>query len=338
MFKLLGSLDTSLAIDLGTRNILISNKQKICFKQQTVAAYAVSSNKRKFIVGDMAEEIYETDPSHYEVIKPVNKGVICDFDHCREIISYALKSVFGRSFRKPGVLVSVPLDVTEVERAAFKEVLQRLSYAHVEMIPEPTAAAVGLVPKFVRKKGILLIDVGAGISECVVFSMGGIVCNGSIRLGGEDFESEIKGYIKKHYDFEIGNRAALRLLEIISKDHADSYLEPLEVKGFDLHRRMPSTLKLELKDIHHCLDSLYFQIVRCCLRVLEKCPEELSADIIENGIYLTGGASQSRRLIELLEKHSNLQVVPDAHALLGVARGEVALLQNELLRKQLLCA
>lgn len=332
--------EASFAIDLGTRNILISDRQKICYQQQTVAAFPVNSSpdKRKCIVGIGAEEIYEKDPSQYQIVKPVRKGVICDLDYCREVVSYALRLVTRRSFRKPGLLVSVPLDVTEVEKAAFKEVLLGLSYPLVEMVTEPTAAALGFVPNFMSKNGVLLVDIGAGISECVVFSRGGVVCNNSLRVGGEDFEAALKSLLRKRYNFDIGHRATLYLLDLVSQQYADAYLHPIELKGLDLSTSLPSVLKLELNDLDDSLDSLYMQIVDKILQVLEKTPEELSSDILENGVYLTGGASQSKRLIALIEQHTNLKVVPDAQALLGVARGEVALLQNSKLKKQLLCA
>jgi len=340
MFNFFNSDEPTLAVDLGTRNILVSDAQRVLYRQQNVAASSLkeSTAPKKYIVGDLAEELYDKNPGHYKIIKPLSKGVICDFQNCGEILNYALKSVAISRFKKPSVLVSVPLDVTSVERDVFREVILGLGFRNVTLVAEPMAAAVGLVKNFSRKKGVLVVDVGAGISEAVMFSMGGVVCNASVRCGGEDFEAEIKSYIRKHYDFEIGNRAAQYLLDILAADHPDSYLQSIEVKGFDLHRRAPATLNVELHAIHACLDHLFKSVVRSVMSVLEKTPEELSAEIIESGIYLTGGASQYKRLIALLEQQTNLCVVPDQQALLGVARGEVALLQNAQLRKELLCA
>lgn len=337
MFNVFRSEEPKVAVDLGTKNILVSNQQKIVFRQQNVAVCPVEGDEKakSYTVGDRAEELFERNPGHYRMIKPLRKGVISDFDNCREILKCALKLAPLNTFRKPAVLVSVPLDVTALERDVFREVFLKLGYPHVALVSEPMAAAVGLVKDFSKQNGVLLVDVGAGISEAVVFSRGGVVCNASLRTAGEDFEAEIKTFIRKNYNFEIGNRTAQNVLSLIAEDHPNTYLEPIEIKGFDLNLRRPTTLKIELQNISGALDVLFKGIVRIVMSVLEKTPEELSSDVIERGLVLTGGASQYKRLISFLEEHTGLKVMPDTQALLGVARGEVALLQNPLLLKKL---
>lgn len=335
MLRFLGSTKVSLAIDLGTRNILISNSQKVLFRQQTVAAFPSGDGgdqKRKIIVGTRAEEIFEKRPSQYEIVRPLRRGVICDLSHCKKILESALKEVTKHFIRKPGILISCPLDVTPIEKAAFKDVLSNIGFSKVELVPEPTAAAAGMLSNFHKKKGLLVLDVGAGITEAVVFSLGGIVCNTSARIGGEDLEYAIAYYIKTHFDFEIGNQAALLLLSILGDDHPDSYLQAMELKGLSTQSRLPGTLKIEMMDIRQALDEHFRVIVQTVRRALEIIPEELSSDIIENGIYLTGGASQYRRLVEMLQKETGLTVNVDTQPLLGVARGEIALLQDTKLR------
>jgi rod shape-determining protein MreB len=337
MFSIFRSEEPQVAVDLGTKNILVCDFQKVVYQQQNVAACAFNSKEKNksYVVGEVAEDLVESNPETYQIIKPLRKGVISDFENCREIVNCALKSSGVKSFFRPSVLVSVPLDVTDLEKEIFKEVFLKLGHAHVSLVAEPVAAAVGLVKDFLHQKGVFLVDVGAGITEAAVFSMGGVVCNHSARIGGEDFEVEIKAFIRKRYNFEIGSRMAQFLLNTIAEDHPDSYLQPIEIKGFDLNHRVPSTLRIELQHIYKALDAFFNTIARVVMQVLEQTPEELSSEILDRGIYLTGGASQYKRLVLFLEEQTGLKVFADAQALLGVARGEVALLQNPKLRKEL---
>lgn len=336
MWSVLTPKEVSLAVDLGTRNILISNQQRVVWRQQTVAALPADDNPTKngLIVGDRAEQIFEKQSSQFQIIRPLSKGVICDFENCKLLLSAALKQITRTFLGKPGILVSCPLDVTNIERGAFKKVFSDLGFHRVELIAEPTAAMAGLVSDFHRKKGILIVDVGAGITEAVVFSLGGIVCNSSIRIGGEDFEHAITYYIKKRFDFEIGVSSAHFLLTLIGQDHPDSYLNSIELKGVSIQSRSPGVLRVEMREIVSALDN-YFRFISSTVRsVLEKTPKELSSDIIEQGIFLTGGASQFKGLVEVLQKETGLKVNIDSQPLLGVARGEIAMLQNPQLRKQ----
>ncbi|MEZ4815087.1 MAG: rod shape-determining protein [Bdellovibrionota bacterium] len=331
MFEYLFSSSSGIAIDLGTRNIRISNQKQILCKQLSVVARSNGQNS-ELIMGEIAEDLFEREPGHYKLISPLGEGVISDFDHCKLLLKDAFKALNLARFKKHTILISSPLDITTVEYNAFIEVAHSLGYGEAAHIHEPVAAAVGLIPNFIKEKGVILVDVGAGITEAVIFSLGGIVANTSLRIGGVDFEKQMISFIKKSFDFEIGRKTALRLLDIVAQEHPDSYMQPIVIHGTDLIRRLPSTLSVELPQIETCLDKLFNRIIESVLNVLEKSSPDLSSYHVDNGIYLTGGASQFKRLLRMLEKRTGLMANPDSQPLLGVARGEIALLQDAKLK------
>ncbi len=331
MFNLPLFPSSGIAIDLGTRNIRVSDQKQILIRQLSVAARSNEQNS-KLIMGEIAEDLFEREPGHYKLISPLGEGVISDFDHCKLLLKAIFKSLNLARFKRHTILISSPLDITPVEYNAFAEVAKSLGYGEAEHIPEPVAAAVGLIPDFIKEKGVVLVDVGAGITEAVIFSLGGIVANSSLRIGGVDFEKQIIGFIRKSFDFEIGRKTALRLLDTVAQEHPDSYLQPIVIHGTDTIRRLPSTLNLELPQIETCLDNLFNRIVGSVLNLLEKSSPDLSSYHVDNGIYLTGGASQFKRFLRLLEKRTGLMANPDSQPLWGVSRGEIALLQNPKLK------
>ncbi len=287
-----------LAVDLGTRNLLISNNQRILYN------------------------------NHYEDHKPLSNGVVCNIEVCTKILHTALKKLNFSYFRKPRLLLTTPLDISDFEKEAFERVARQAGAAGVQLMSDSLADAAGLVPNFFKKRGVLVIDIGAGISEIVLFSQGGVVRNNSIRIGGVDFENTLAQFIRTKYCYDIGAQTTLKLLDIMAHQRNEAFLEPIEIKGFNIAQGLPNRMFIEMRELDPCLDALFLRIIEVLHKVLEDIPADLNGDILDEGIYLTGGASQFPRLHELITKKLGIKTNLDPQALLGVARGEIFFLQN----------
>ncbi len=339
MFPQLVRSRPDFALDLGTRNYLISDRKSILFRDQCLAARRrrPGTSKSPLLTGQIAAEVYERDPGNFELIKPIARGVVSDFKNCGRLLEGALRDLQPR-FRGFHLLVTAPLDVTGVEREAFNRVCLVSGASKVTLVAEPTAAALGMVPGFFDQKGILMVDVGAGITEVVLYSLGGVVAHASVRIGGDDFEDEMIRFFQRKYQFRIGRRTASELLLKFAIERNEIFLRPLKVSGLDLRRSLPATISVEAMDLDPVLDSLFESILRTVEKVLRVAPEELSSDIMDRGIHLSGGASHFPRLQDLLSERTGLLINLDRQPLLGVARGEIELLQNPDMLKVLALA
>lgn len=313
-----------LALDLGTRHFLVSDASRVLAREPSLAARRGS----RTLTGEAAAEVFAREPGHYEVLRPLQQGVIRDLELCASLLAPVIHRLRPFRVRKPSLLLTVPLGVTDIEREAFLETGLRAGASQVHLISEPRAAAVGLVPDFARQPGVLVVDVGAGITEAVLFSLGEVVARSAVRIGGEDFEEELIRFVRQRYDFAIGRRTALRLLTSLSEGRNEMFLSDVTVKGLDLARGLPGIRRIDPLGLDACLDASFAKVVAVLRETLREAPPELSGEILERGVHLTGGGSCFPRLHEQIVAGTGLRVHADLQPLLGVARGEIRLLQS----------
>jgi rod shape-determining protein MreB len=317
------------ALDLGTQNFLISNVQSVLVNDRSLAAIG---GAQKLITGELAAQMHDRDPGHVQLIKPLAKGVISDLQGCALLLKNAFQKIRPR-FRRMNLLVTAPLDITPYELKAFAEVAQEAGAGNITLVPEPVATAMGLIPRFFSQKGGLVVDVGAGITEVVLFSMGGLVDHASVRIGGDDFELAAIRFVQNEYQFRIGPMNARDLLRKMSMERNEIFLDPPEVCGHDTKSALPGRCLVDPVKLDGMLDPLFDRIVNCVHSIIADAPEALMEEISELGIFLSGGASQFPQLQEKLRERLGLVIHPDLQPLLGVARGEIQILQDpDLLR------
>jgi rod shape-determining protein MreB len=326
-----------LSIDLGTSNILVANNAGIQINEASyVAVRSDARGERELVhVGQPAKALEGKAPYRVDVARPLSQGVIGDFDLAASLMSHLMKRVYGGQLPwvRPRVLLSLPSDVTEVERRAFHEAALRAGARDVSLIPEPTAAALGLGVDIFAPRAGMVIDVGAGTSEVALFSLGGLVDSHSLRVGGDDMDQAIVQFLRSRYNFLVGLPTAEQL-KIESSKVLPERSDPLRIHGMNLYNGLPGTLTIPPVEILEAFSPLVEQIVQAVLKGLERAPEELAADLTETGLHLTGGSALSGNLRQRLREETGLKVELDKHPLLAVARGEWALIKNpELLER-----
>ncbi len=298
-----------IGIDLGTANTLVYMRGKgIVMREPSVVAVDVKKME-VLAVGSEAKDMIGRTPGSISAIRPLKDGVIADFEVTAEMLRYfiktALKSTF---FRKTRLVVCIPSGVTEVERRAVEDAAKQAGAKEVELIEEPMAAALGAGLKVDEPAGCMVVDIGGGTSEVAVISLGDIVASCSVRTAGDDFDEAIISYIKKKYNLLIGERTAENIkIEIGSAFPYEGESE-LEVKGRNLLDGLPKNIVITSEEVREALADSVGAIVDAIRSTLETTPPELSADIIDNGIMLTGGGAMLRGLDTLISRETGMPV------------------------------
>jgi rod shape-determining protein MreB len=298
-----------IAIDLGTANTLVYIKGKgIVLNEPSVVAVDRRS-KKVHAVGRAAKAMLGKTPEGIEAIRPLKDGVIADFDvtehMLREFITMAQKR---RHFIAPRIIICVPSGITEVEKRAVRDSAKHAGAREVYLVAEPIAAAIGVGLPVDQPSGNMIIDIGGGTSEIAVIALNGIVCDTSIRVGGDEMDEAIVAYLKKNYNLLIGDQTAEQIKkEIGSAYKLDNEIE-MEVKGRDLVAGIPKTLRISSEEIRHALQEPIAQIVDALKEALEQTPPELAADIVDRGIVMTGGGALLKGLGNLLREATNLPI------------------------------
>ncbi len=317
------------AIDLGTANTLIHIRDKgIVLNEPSIVAIRRSTGKVEAI-GHDAQQMHERTHKDIETIRPLNDGVIADFQVAEHLIKGLIKRV------KPGtftgirrMVICVPSGITEVEKRAVKDAAVYSGAKEVKLIDEPMAAAVGIGLSVNEPVGNMIVDIGGGTTEIAVIALGGIVVDESIRIGGNELDAAIVQYFKKHHNLLIGQRTAERIkCEIGSATKLDPELE-LSVKGRDLVSGVPKTRVVTSEDVREALRAPINQIASAVVRALEATPPELGGDVLERGIMLTGGGALLKGLDEYLRERTELPVFVAEDPLTAVVRGTGAVLEN----------
>jgi len=318
-----------IGIDLGTANVLIYAKgEGIILNEPTVVAID-SESKQVLAVGKDANQMLGRTPGKVKAIKPLKEGVIADFEYTEAMLSEFLSRIKGKSiFSKQRILICCPSNITSVEKNAIREAAERIGAKKVFIEEEPKVAAVGAGMDIAKPTGNMVIDIGGGTTDIAILSLGGIVNSSSIKIAGNSFDLAIINYIKDKYKLLIGERTAEDIKLSIGNVHSGDKNNKMEIKGRDLSTGLPSMVEINEKEIEESIKPLAMEIIKTAKSVLEKTPPELSADIIDKGIILTGGGALLKGFPELLEDELKVPIFIAENPLTCVAEGCGIMLEN----------
>ena len=322
MFEFLSSLSQDMGIDLGTANTLVHVKGKgIVIREPSVVAVQKDTNE-VLAIGAEAKRMIGRTPGNIVAIRPLKDGVIADFDITQAMLKFFIKKAIGnKTFVRPRVVVGVPSGVTAVERRAVLDATIQAGAREAYLIEEPMAAAIGAGLPVQEATGNMVVDIGGGTSEVAVISLGGIVVSRSVRIGGDKMDEAIVQYIKKKYNLLVGERTAEEIKISIGTAMKVENPDKMEIRGRDLVTGLPKTLTIDANQIQEALSEPVAGIIDAVRGTLERTPPELSSDIIDRGIVMTGGASLLRNLDRLLSKETGMPVYVSDSALSCVALG-----------------
>lgn len=319
-----------LGIDLGTANTLVYvSKRGLLIDEPSVVALEKES-KKVVAIGLEAKKMLGRTPGDIVAIRPMKDGVIADFDLVEHMLKFFIKKVYKKypTFFRPRAVIGVPSGITEVEKRAVVDSAESAGVREVYLVAEPMASAVGMDIPVGEPSGNMVIDIGGGTAEIAVIALSGMVCDMSVRIGGDEMDEAIVSYLKKTYNLLIGESTAEQIkIQIGSAFPLEDELE-MEVKGRDLVAGIPKTLRITSTEIRDALNEPVSTIVEAVKQALEQTPPELSADILDKGIVMTGGSSQLRGLDERLRQETNLPVNVIDEPLTCVARGALKIIEN----------
>ncbi|MEX2596319.1 MAG: rod shape-determining protein [Salibacteraceae bacterium] len=321
-----------IAIDLGTANTIIIHNDKVVVDEPSIVAED-RSTKKIIAVGKQAMQMHGKTHENIRTIRPLKDGVIADFYAAEQMIRGMIKMInYGSRLFTPSLkmVICIPSGITEVEKRAVKDSAEHAGAKEVYLIHEPMAAAIGIGIDVEEPMGNMIIDIGGGTSEIAVIALGGIVCDKSIRVAGDEFTSDIEDFMRRQHNILIGERTAERIkIEVgAAITELDDAPEDMAVHGRDLMTGIPKEITVSYVEIAHALDKSISKIEEAILSALEMTPPELSADIYRTGIYLAGGGSMLRGLDKRISMKTKLPVHVAEDPLRAVARGTGIALKN----------
>lgn len=340
--KLLGLLSADMAIDLGTANTLVYVRgQGIVLNEPSVVAISLARGRKQVLaVGNEAKRMLGRTPGNIVAIRPLQDGVIADFDVAEEMIKHFIRKVHNRrSFASPQMIICVPSGSTAVERRAIVESAESAGARRVELIEEPMAAAIGAGLPVTEPTGSMVVDIGGGTTEVAVISLGGIVYARSVRVGGDKMDAAIISYIRRMHNLLIGESSAEKIKKKIGTacPPEEGEGEIMEIKGRDLMNGVPKELVISQRQVAEALAEPVGAIVEAVKVALEHTAPELAADIVDKGIVLTGGGALLQNLDFVLRHATGLPVMVADNPLTCVALGtgraleEIRTLKNVLI-------
>jgi len=331
----LSFLSNDLAIDLGTANTLVYAKNKgIVVSEPSIVAVNKVTGKVE-AVGKDAKEMLGRTPGNIVAIRPMKDGVIADFEITEKMLSHFIRKAHNRNtFVRPRIIIGIPSEVTQVEKRAVKDSALKAKASEVYLVDQAMAAAIGAGLPITEPSGNMVVDIGGGTTDIAVISLAGIVYSKSVRVAGNEMDESVIQYIKKKYNLLIGERTAEQIkLEIGSAFPLDEPIT-MEIKGRDLIEGIPKTLTITDAEIREALAEPISIILNAVRVALERTPPELSADIVDRGIVLTGGGSLLKNLDKLLREETGLPVSVAEDPLSSVVLGTGKMLSDfDLLRK-----
>lgn len=322
-------LSRDIGIDLGTSNTVVADKRgHIIIDEPSVVAVDVKS-KRVLATGNEAKNMIGRTPGSIVAVRPMRDGVIADFDMTADMLhDFMFRSSNRSMFTKTRVVVCVPSGVTEVERRAVEDAVRSAGAQEVDLIEEPMAAALGAGLPVFEATGSMIIDIGGGTCDVAVVSLGGIASCNSIKVGGDAMDDAIVSYMRKKHSLLIGERTAEEIkLKIGSAKEYDGEAT-MQIRGRNLADGLPDSVEITSADVRYILEEPVNAIINTIKETLEVTLPELAADIIERGVYLTGGASQLRGLRDLIEEEIGLPVIVPSNPTQCVALGTSIMLRR----------
>jgi len=318
---LLGLFSNDIGIDLGTANTLVFVKdQGIVLREPSVVAVRAGTSQ-VLAVGDEAKRMLGRTPGNIVAVRPLKDGVIADFEMTESMLRHFITKVNSRKWVRPRVVIAVPSGITEVEKRAVKESAAHAGAREVYLIDEPMAAAIGVGLPVQDAAGNMIIDIGGGTTEVALISLSGIVFSRSVRVAGDELDEAIAGYMKRAYNLMIGERTAEEIKIKIGSAYPMEKEVGMEVKGRDLVAGLPKTLTITSQEVREALLEPISTIVESVRVTLERCPPELSADLVDRGLVLAGGGALLRGLDKLLQEETGLPVHIAEDPLSAVAEG-----------------
>ncbi|MBC1681363.1 rod shape-determining protein [Listeria welshimeri] len=282
---------TTIGIDLGTANILVYSKEKgIILNEPSVVALNTSDGT-VLAIGHEAKEMIGKTPTSISAIRPMKDGVIADFDLTSGLLREIMRRISTNGIRKPNVVVCTPTGATSVERRAISDAVKSTGARSVVLIEEPVAAAIGADLPVAEPVANVIVDIGGGTSEIAIISYGGVVSSTSVRTGGDHMDEEIIQYIRKNYNLLIGQTTAERIKKELGFAPIEHIVQTAEIRGRDLLTGLPKTVQVSSTEIQSALSETLQRILEAIRNTLEMCPPELSGDIVDRGIILSGGGS-----------------------------------------------
>ncbi|MBC1757586.1 rod shape-determining protein [Listeria seeligeri] len=282
---------TTIGIDLGTANILVYSKDKgIILNEPSVVALNTNDGT-VLAIGHEAKEMIGKTPTSISAVRPMKDGVIADFDLTSGLLREIMRGISTSGIKKPNVVVCTPTGATSVERRAISDAVRSTGARSVVLIEEPVAAAIGADLPVAEPVANVIVDIGGGTSEVAIISYGGVVSSTSIRTGGDHMDEEIIQYIRKNYNLLIGQATAERIKMELGYAPIDHVTQTAEIRGRDLLTGLPQTVQVSSTEIQSALSETLQRILEAIRNTLEMCPPELSGDIVDRGIILSGGGS-----------------------------------------------
>ncbi|MBY9077636.1 rod shape-determining protein [Paenibacillus sp. HN-1] len=302
-------LSKDIGIDLGTANVLIHVKGKGVVLDEPSVVTLESDTKKVLAVGEQARRMVGRTPGNISTIRPLRDGVIADFEITETMLKYFIDRVGGRSwYSRPRILICAPTNITSVEQKSIREAAERSGAKEVFMEEEPKAAAIGAGMDIYQPSGNMVVDIGGGTTDVAVLSMGDVVTASSIKIAGDKFDEAILKYIKQKYKLLIGERTAEDIKLNIGNVRPGGTQAEMDIRGRDMVSGLPQTLTISSAEVQEALWDPVSSIVIAAKTVLERTPPELSADIIDRGVVLTGGGALLTGLDELLAEELHVPV------------------------------
>ncbi|MEC9488489.1 MAG: rod shape-determining protein MreB [Halanaerobium sp.] len=323
-------LNRKIGIDLGTATVLVHDeKNGIVLYEPSVVAMDVETQE-VLAVGKLAQDMLGRTPGNIVAIRPMKEGVIADFEITELMLKHFIKESCGKfRFIKPWVMICVPAGVTEVERRAVLEAAMQVGSRNTFVIEEPVAAAIGAGLPIWEPSGNMVIDIGGGTTDIAVLSLGGIVVSESLRTGGDKFDEAIIRYCRNKFQLLIGERTAEEIkIKVGTAIPGERDTEPLEIRGRDLVNGLPRNIKMTPEQAFEAIEEPISAVLEALTRVLEKTPPELSSDIIDKGLVMTGGGSLLHCLDKYLSQKTGIPVVLADDPVSCVAKGTGEALAN----------
>ena len=316
-------------MDLGTANTLIIHNEEIVVNEPSIVALNRNNPKEVLAVGKRALLMHEKTHESIRTVRPLKDGVIADFEVTEAMLRHFITKVHNRRVRaRPRVVIAVPSGITEVEKRAVRESATHAGAREVYLIEQPMASAIGVGLPVHEPAGNMIVDVGGGTCEIAIISLAGIVFSRSLRVGGDEFDETIVAYMKRAYNLMIGERTAEEIKIRIGSAFPLEQELTMEVKGRDLSAGLPKTLTVRSEEIREALKEPLTSILESIRITLERCPPELSADLVDRGIVMAGGGSLLRGIDRLVAEETGLPVHIADDPLTAVAEGTGRVLQE----------